>query len=609
MYPFIALLEINSDNYIDILKENEELFSQFGIVGMFFRQVGWLILKGMMSLLNMLYALVDNVFEILNFMNNKELNAFMGTLDFLVYIILMFAIVYLGFCYIVAHEKPKGVVTNMMLFAFAVLFLPYLMVQMTKLTEYGKDLIQADFEKSGGYDLLRPYVTDLLYLDSIDFDKNKMAKGSINGYTTENAENMKYLDINEVMDPGDYELENEKLFKRQLTSEIEKGKEVLKVTKIKKDKFFFQDKTPYYYRYHFNFLITFLYLFGLIGALCFSAYKMTQIILELCFEKVMAPFFAAGDITNGQKVRKMLTSIISGYACLMIMLFLQRFYVLFTAWVNAKEWSDSAAANGFTKAFIMICGFFFLIDGPNIIEQILGIDAGLKSVAQTLQSAYYASQMAGGAARAVKGGLGKVSGMAKGAARTSAGSAAAFAGMMEGLRASGAIASNNEKVSGEMARNPDKAGSSSEANGNAQSEMKDAVSAEAHKEQMNADTARENSPAAEKTAGASDSGQGAQDVNGQINDAVNKNRANQPEMRQNAIANWAMKNTKGGQHIGGSMQKGRELGEAVGNTLYNLRQLRESRRNPETEAKAPESRNIHFEGADKTPTGIEKSEE
>lgn len=585
MSCFVMLLAVKSEDYIEIFKKYAEYFSQFHLIKEILRSFGWMILKGLITVINLLYSVIDNVFELLDFMDNEELNTFVGTLRPVVYVVLLFALIYLGYCYIIAHEKPKGVFTNFMLFAITVLVLPWMMVELSNFTLLAKEGMNANYQDTGSYALLRPYITDLLYLDSISFDDKKIAEGSVNGFTDKDAENIKYLDINELMDPDDFKLHNEELFKKQLISEIKEGKETLTVSKIKKSKIIFKDTTPYYYRYHVNFFIAMISFLATIFCLVFSIFNMGRLILELCMEGIMAPFFAAGDITNGQKIRKILTSILSGYICLMVMLFIQRFYIIYCGYINEKQWSDSIVANGFTKAMFLLLGAFFIIDGPNFIEQILGIDAGLKSITQALQSLYYGSQMASSVRNSVKSaGQG-----AKNMVGKAAGKAAQAGGFLGGLK--GAMGTKNEQAEKEMASTPKEAGKEAGSGGqsiaSANEDVQNRMNPEEGKKTEQTNPSQKEGNAANSTKPKENA---ADALNSQINDAVNKNREGQPEMQQPALANWAMKNTRAGQNLTANVQKGREFGEAVGNTLNNLKKIGKHNTNPDTKASSSGNR-------------------
>ena len=591
-------LEINPDEYINIFKKYDEYFSNFSIVGYILRELGWLILKGLLKLTSLLNIMLSKVFDFINFLQSDEFIRIFNMLKPFIWTVFLLALVYLSYCYIFAHEKPKGVVTNMLLFVGTVIMLPYMMAQMNKLVTYGRELLQSDV-KENNYELLIPYITDLVYLDSIDFDEKQISDGKINGYKG-SGENIRYLEINEVIDPGDYKLENKDLFKKELTTKVKNGKEKLKVSDIKKNKFFFVDTTPYYYRYHVNFFVAALYLLALILVMAFSSIKLLQLIYELAAEKVLAPFIAAGDLTGGQKIRKALIGILNGYITILCVLFLQRLFILSTEYINLKNWSDNAAANGFIKTVIILAGALFIIDGPNFFEQIFGIDAGLKSVGQALQSAYYASQMFQGTKHALTGALGKVAETAKKTGKNAVGGAAGLLGAINGMGNTGSFDTNNEKVSQELAgtktlgTNQTGEGSlenSSSTNGEGVSGIVYAGDVNAEAETVMGGTqGAQQSPSSDKKAvsgitadegrrnlaGTGDTRN--QDVNEAINNAINQSaetpapggQSENPERDNVNLANWAMNNTRAGRFLKGSYEKGKSFGQAAGNTMNQI---------------------------------------
>ena len=401
------LAVIDSSDYLDIFKNYDSYFSNFNIIFDLLRSLGWLILKGLVKLANQVSKILDVIFDFLNFLNSDKLNDLSSALQPFIYTILLFGLIYLSYCYLFAHEKPKGVITNFLIFAGVMLILPYFMIKMNDYVSYGKEILSVN-QTDSDYEMLDPYITDLLYLDLIDFDETQISQGITNGYDAGNYDNIKYLDINDIMDPSDYDLNNEDLFKQKISSTIKDGKDTIEVSKIKKSKFFFKDTTPYYYRYHVNFIIAMLYVLSIIIVLLFSSFKLIQLIYELTAEKIIAPFIAAGDLSNGQKIRKTLIGILNGYITILCILFLQKLFMIATAYINARQWSDNTALNGLAKVMMILAGALFIIDGPNFFEQIFGIDAGLKSVGQALQSAYYSSQMLGGAKNAIDGMTGKL---------------------------------------------------------------------------------------------------------------------------------------------------------------------------------------------------------
>lgn len=603
----VSLLAIDADKYIEIYQKYEEYFSNFSMVTSILRSLGWLILKGLLSAASMLNTLLDKIFDFINFLDSDEVIRFFNTVKPFIWTVLLFALVYLAYCYLYAHEKPKGVITNILLFAGTVMILPYMMTQMNQFVTYGEQVLSSNIGENR-YELLVPYITDLVYLDSIDFDSKQIKSGKRNGFTEKSSENIRYIDINEVVDPGDYDdLKNKNLFKKQVRSQIKKGVDELEVTNIKKDKFFFKDTTPYYYRYHVNFFIAMIYLAALILVMGFSSIKLVQLVYELAAEKIMAPFIAAGDLTGGQKIRKALIGILNGYITILCVLFLQKLFILSTEFINRKTWSDNGAANGCIKAVMIVAGALFIIDGPNFFEQIFGVDAGLKSVGQALQSAYYVSQMAGGINRAITGAVGKVGG----AIGKTAGKAAEAAGMLQGMKDGGIFPSNNEQVSQNMAMpgfgqsdiDPGHALGAGEPDGS--SELPGGGQPELSGGNTGASAGQKNgSPSSGSSQGkdtgvpggdgkqnlaGGQTGNGADnnaDVNNAINDALNNASADGMEQGGSAgqdvkdndnLAGWAMRNTRAGRYLSGSYEKGKSFGHAAANSINNRRRKKENK--------------------------------
>lgn len=630
-YEFVQLLAIDSDKFIDIYKKYSDLFSNFSVLKDILRTLGWMLIKGLIKLSGIMNTLVDSAFDFLNFMKSDSFSGLYNNLRPFVWTVFFIGLIYLAYCYIFAHERPKGTITNVLLFMGTLTLLPYMMTQMTNMVTYAKDMLSENVA-SEKYELLSPYITDLVYLDSIDFKDSEINKGKINGYTSTNYEAIEYLDVNEVVDPSDYSLVNKDLFNKQLTSEVvkKKGKSKtveLKVGKIKKSKFFFKDTTPYYYRYHINFFVAVLYLLAMIIVMAFSSIKLIHLVYELAVEKILVPFIAAGDLTNGQKIRKALIGILNGYITIVCVLFLQKLFVVSCSYINSVKWSENGAANGLTKSLFIVAGALFIVDGPNFFEQIFGIDAGLKSVGQAMQSAYYSSQMLSALKGGVSAKTSKVSSAVKGmgnnlksgaigAANTAAGAAGLYAGMKD----TGILESQNEKISGRMAKNNGHSPEKESVNEGIQNRMKSPLTedniphpdeADMTEEAVNNlksastlanNSVRENTSISDKENANAILGSNGKDnlqnnnqeignsmkaqnplsdnsvdmlnmadsipeQNDYMNKALNNSEISGRKDPGDNLIDWAKGNTRTGKMLTGNYEKGKSLGHAIGNTV------------------------------------------
>lgn len=628
----LALLKLGNKDIIKILKEYDEYFSQYTILSIF-RELGWNIIKGLVTITTWITSLVEKVLSFTDYMNSDSYSQFVSLLKPIIWVIFLFGLMYLAYCYIIAHEKPKGIVTNIFMLMFTMLIMPYLVTQLNVYTHYAEELFTVSNEK--GYALVTPYVTDLVYLDSIEFKKDKIKNGKMNGIT--NSSNLQFLDVNEVIDFNeDYQKEsgNDKdkiklkcydVFTKELAikSNTENGKDDVSLDDIKLNKFILKDSNPYYYRYHVNFIMAILFLLAVIVSLVMSSFKLLLLIYEIITANILAPFVAAGDITNGTKIKKLLQEILNLYITVILILFIQKLFVMFTTYIQITEWSKSMPVNSFVKTLMMLGAAYFVIDGPNFFEKIFGVDAGLKSVGQALQSTYYAGNMVKGAAKGASGAakkLGKGMGdAAKGAVKTGAGALGALSGMRE---SSGNIASQNEMAQSEMnTRNNQQQSMIGNSNNDIQESMNNTDSninnnmvdntssvtenANVNSNDMNSSnssatqnldtTSQSNSndsaninttdPGSSPLAGTGSSvhGQGqnlsnsfANDINSQINAGLNNpnninsnSNMNGVGQQSNSLLDFAKENTKIGRSLSSSYNTGKKLGNALGNTFNN----------------------------------------
>src|SRR5699024_740600 len=99
--------------------------------------------------------------------------------------------------------------------------------------------------------------------------------------------------------------------------------------------------------------------------------------------------------------------ILASFLIIMLTAILLKLYVLFNAWLSTVVTSTDIGI-GFTsgtlaKLIFQISVSFAVIDAPNLVERILGIDAGLKSGFNTMMGAYAgAKSMLGAGKSAVK---------------------------------------------------------------------------------------------------------------------------------------------------------------------------------------------------------------
>nr|WP_147367738.1 hypothetical protein [Exiguobacterium sp. RIT452] len=211
--------------------------------------------------------------------------------------------------------------------------------------------------------ILKENLNDLVAYDKNDFDN----------YTENDVKNnvptklIKGLQINEVFDSNklDVSTTGSKLSKSFIL--WDGSEEVIG----KLDQSGLDWNNQYYYRYHPNWL-TILVTLGVMGFTLFSiAYKLARLSFELAFNYVLAILIAPADLHSGQKTKKVIQSILNTFLVIILIFVSIKLYTIGTAYL-------ADTLDGLAYLIALIAFSAALIDGPNMVERLFGIDAGLK---------------------------------------------------------------------------------------------------------------------------------------------------------------------------------------------------------------------------------------
>ena len=203
--------------------------------------------------------------------------------------------------------------------------------------------------------------------DLVEYDKTAFKDTKIEIPNSIPASQIKNIDINDVFDSDEYRLskEGEDISQNKLAWN---GKEM---TEIELDQSGVEWNNQYYYRYHPNWL-TILVTLGVMGFTLFSiAYKLARLSFELAFNYVLAILVAPADLHSGQKTKKIIQSILNTFLVIILIFVSIKLYTIGTAYL-----ADTLDSLAYLIALIAFSAA--LIDGPNMVERLFGIDAGLK---------------------------------------------------------------------------------------------------------------------------------------------------------------------------------------------------------------------------------------
>lgn len=124
------------------------------------------------------------------------------------------------------------------------------------------------------------------------------------------------------------------------------------------------------------------------------AIKICRILWELAIYRVLAMFFSLADLHNGERMKEIIKAIAGAFIVIAVNAVLLKFYMIFSAWLTTQN------IDGFSKSVMLVSVAIAVIDGPNLCQKLIGVDAGIRSAASTVGAMYVAGKAASGAAKA-----------------------------------------------------------------------------------------------------------------------------------------------------------------------------------------------------------------
>ena len=381
------------------------------------RWFGWWIIKGLSSLVNTLEGAIRKVISLTDFFDSPEITKLISDFKPAIFGFLALSLACVGlFIFFSKKFDRKAVPTNILLATMAILLLPVGMSKLNQLTQAGINVVYGEF-KSMANETIKNNIIDVY-----KFDENNFTSKDVSPKNYISKEMITSIDINESIDKS--QTKNEKIFENKVVPKKGGGYELKRI-----DGMFKIDN--YYYRWKCNFWIIIISLLATAGTLGLSILKIGRLIFELAFNKVFGIFMAYLDVASGQRLKKIVQRILTLFAVMFCMALMLKIYLIFTTWISSKNL-------GVLEVIMMIVVSFAVIDGPNIVEEILGVDAGLSSAWKMIAGLYAGSKMgselAKGAGKAASGLAKFMSGAGEKVAMGMAGGVGFATGSREGLK-------------------------------------------------------------------------------------------------------------------------------------------------------------------------------
>ena len=408
---------MSDQQVIDILQSFDGFLIEDSLLLSGVRWFGWWIIKGLTSLVNTLEGAIRKVISLTDFFDSPEITKLISDFKPAIFGFLALSLACVGlFIFFSKKFDRKAVPTNILLATMAILLLPVGMSKLNQLTQAGINVVYGEF-KSMANETIKNNIIDVY-----KFDENNFTSKDVSPKNYISKEMITSIDINESIDKS--QTKNEKIFENKVVPKKGGGYELKRI-----DGMFKIDN--YYYRWKCNFWIIIISLLATAGTLGLSILKIGRLIFELAFNKVFGIFMAYLDVASGQRLKKIVQRILTLFAVMFCMALMLKIYLIFTTWISSKNL-------GVLEVIMMIVVSFAVIDGPNIVEEILGVDAGLSSAWKMIAGLYAGSKMgselAKGAGKAASGLAKFMSGAGEKVAMGMAGGVGFATGSREGLK-------------------------------------------------------------------------------------------------------------------------------------------------------------------------------
>ena len=302
----------------------------------------------------------------------------------------------LGIMLLVQHEKRPPLLRNILLGIVAVSASAWLFSTANDLVIAFRDGILGGEEVNQSYELVESNLIDLIRIDKrgdINALNYKAGQGVIYGVGIASQDDMDSIDLCETLDwhtakngknlyGWSTAFNNRVKYRLAHTADgdvARKNYDGLTSANI---------GNQFFYRYSFDFwscLLQLLSLSLLFLALC---YKNVRIAYELVVSRLLAFLFAA-DIGGGEKLKNTLLFVRDTYLTMCVCVLSVKLYEIMVGLVT------SFGITGIGKGIVCLLIAYAVIDGPNLVERILGMDAGLSSSVGRAMALFGAGKAAG----------------------------------------------------------------------------------------------------------------------------------------------------------------------------------------------------------------------
>lgn len=369
-FLFVPKNVLASSFTTDLARQNVEVTTMFSDV---FRWLIWWFVKIGYSVCYFFEQALDHIFEIAPNFSNLTSNEFINRSAFIGIAFLSPILVWIWLKALTKDKQAliKQTSINLLVIASLItsLTMPIyngktLIPLLSDLTQSSMNAFLGDEQLNLSKALILDQLVDLQYI--IENNSNSQLNN-----IRESTFEPKYFNINELIDRN--MINKEIPVYNQSTGAWESQK-------LKDNWFGWFEENVYRYQLQDPFVLILSFLVLSLGFV-FAGLKFLRLIFELAFKQILLPFVGLTDVENGQRFKKLLHSIGTTFLLMVVVVIIFRCYQIAISWINTGfglsniDWGILM----YMKLLGYIAAVLMLLDGPKIVEELFGMDAGISS--------------------------------------------------------------------------------------------------------------------------------------------------------------------------------------------------------------------------------------
>lgn len=359
------------------LIENIDYFVNNDLILSCFRKIGWMLVKGLNSLIEYSQMLYNATFGMVDLTRYAEVESFLSEYSVLIQAIMALSLVALGYMLIFGKEKRHDLLKSVLIFAVVATASSYLFTTMGSFAVLFKDAVISGSGVADGYTLVNQNLYDLKYIDE-QIGLDNMSETNLPQYDSLAEQDVKMIDVTDTLsnrEDGLSDAAKDILGKRLIYGRSGSGSVLTDVSGG-----IGGIGNTYYYRYQFHYARYYLNAVALLLIYFGLSYVNIKIVLELLRSRVFLTLFSA-DLSSKKKAVRILESVRDGFYALCFTAVELRLYLIVTDYVNQID------IPALLQSIIVLMIAFAVIGGSSIAEKITGVDAGLGSAMHGIMGA------------------------------------------------------------------------------------------------------------------------------------------------------------------------------------------------------------------------------